>query len=349
MSISIFSHRRAAYVVLAFGIVLGTMGLTYNGPFIKGAKEYTQEIAKSAATAYLSLRLINAAISFAEEVEVGGSIIAVNGSAQPFKVLEPIDDAVERLSTAIFVVGAVSGVLAVVLPVLGSATLVLIGGSLAILAALALSRLDFFGRTFLTNFSRGTARLGVLGFLIVVAFTISSWFADGVSNSAWGEYQRTLTSIAQQMPDLANAGLPEIDTHRESAPEEHTAIIEPEAIEGEKEDAGILGKIGNGLKTTGDGVVNITSAAVAGMGDLTTSAVDGVRGAASSATMSYNNAKNILRVLTAQSDELVLSLMGVFAAFLFKTVVCPMLILAGLWKLLGTYEVIRRDEQTPTY
>lgn len=40
------------------------------------------------------------------------------------------------------------------------------------------------------------------------------------------------------MPDLANAGLPEIDTHRESSPEEHTAIIEPEAIEVEKEGAG---------------------------------------------------------------------------------------------------------------
>tara|TARA_R100000935_G_C2836463_1_gene168401 strand:- start:1872 stop:2921 length:1050 start_codon:yes stop_codon:yes gene_type:complete len=349
MSISIFSHRRAAYLVLAFGILLGSMGLTYSGPLIKGAKEYTQEIAKSSATAYLSLRLINAAISFAEEVEVGGSIIAVNGSAQPFKVLEPIDDAVERLSAAIFLVGAVSGVLAVVLPVLGSVTLVLIGGSLAILAALALSRLDFVGRTFLTNFSLGTARLGVLGFSIVIAFSISSWFADGVSNSAWGEYERTLKSVAQQMPNLAYGGLSELDTHQESAPEEHAAIIEPEAIEAEKEKTGLLGKIGNGLKNTGDGVVNITSAAVAGMGDLTTSAVDGVKGAASSATMSYNNAKNILTVLTAQSDELVLSLMGVFAAFLFKTVVCPMLILAGLWKLLGSYEVIRRDEQATTY
>ena len=84
MTNSIFGNRRAASIVLAVGIVIGLLGFTNNGPFIKGAKSYSQEIARSSATAYLSLRLINAAISFAEEVEVGGSIIAVNGSAHPF-------------------------------------------------------------------------------------------------------------------------------------------------------------------------------------------------------------------------------------------------------------------------
>ncbi len=348
MTNTIFGSRRTACIVLAVGIVISLLGFTNNGPFIKGAKGYSQEIARSSATTYLSLRLINAAISFAEEVEVGGSVIAVNGSAHPFKVLEPIDDAVERLSAAIFLVGAVSGVLTVVLPVLGGVALVLIGASLAFLAGLDLSNLRFPGRNLLSDLFRGTARLGGLGFLIVIAFSISSWFADGVSNRAWGEYQLTLTNIAEQMPKLSPEGVSMLDAEQANAIEDHGELVEPKVMDLEEEETGFFRKIGNGLKATGEGAVNIGSSAASGVSDFTTSAVDGVKGAASSATASYNKAKNILTVLTAQSDDLVLALMAMFAAFLFKTVVCPMLILIGLWKLSGCFEFMRRDGQIST-
>jgi hypothetical protein len=348
MTNSIFGNRRAASIVLAVGIVIGLLGFTNNGPFIKGAKSYSQEIARSSATAYLSLRLINAAISFAEEVEVGGSIIAVNGSAHPFKVLEPIDDAVERLSATIFLVGAVSGVLAVVLPILGGVALVLIGASLAVLAGLDLSSLRFPGRNFLLNLFQGTARLGGLGFLIVIAFSISSWFADGVSNRAWGEYQLTLTNIAEQMPKLSPEDVSNLDAEQANEFEDHTELVEPEVMNLEEEETGFLKRVGNRVKATGEGAVNIASSAASGVSDLTTSAVDTVMGAASSATASYDKAKDILTVLTSKSDDLVLALMGVFAAFLFKTVVCPMLILIGLWKLTGSFKFMCRDGQAPT-
>jgi hypothetical protein len=348
MKNSIFGNRRAAVIILALGIATALLGFTNHGPFIKEAKGYSQEIAKSSASAYLSLRLINAAISFAEEVEVGGSIIAVSGSAQPFKVLEPIDDAVERLSAAIFLIGAVSGVLTVVLPVLGGFALVLIGVSLAALASLELSSLRFWGRNYLSNLFLGTARLGGLGFLVVIAFSISSWFADGVSNRAWGEYQFTLTSIAEQMPKISPEDESVQDAEQANEPEDHTGLVEPVDAYREEGETGVLRKIGAGLKATSDGALNIASSAASGVGNLTTSAVDGVKGAASSATASYSEAKKILTVLTSQSDELVLALMGVFAAFLFKTVVCPMLILTGLWKLSGSFELKRKDEKTNT-
>jgi len=346
MTNSTFGNRRVASIVLAVGIVIGLLGFTNNGPFIKGAKGYSQEIARSSATAYLSLRLINAAISFAEEVELGGSAMVLNGSAHPFKVLEPIDDAVERLSAAIFLVGAISGVLTVVLPMLGGVALVMIGASLAVLE---LSSLRFPGRNFLSNLLRGTARLGGLGFLIVIAFSISSWFADGVSNRAWGEYQRTLTNIAEQMPTLSPEDVPMPDAEQAIELEDHAELVEPEEMDLAEEETGFFRKVGNGLKATSEGAVNIASSAASGVSDLTTSAVDSVKGAASSATASYKKAKDILTVLTAESDNLVLALMGVFAAFLFKTVVCPILILIGLWKLTGNFEFMRRDGQTPTF
>ncbi len=348
MTKSVFGKRTAASIVLAIGIIISLLGFTNNGPFIKGAEDYSQEIAKSSASAYLSLRLINAAISFAEEVEVGGSVIAVNGSAHPFKVLEPIDDAVERLSAAIFLVGAVSGVLAVVLPMLGDVALVLVGVSLAALAGLDLSSLKFPGRIFLLNLFQGTARLGGLGFLVVMAFSISSWFADSVSERAWGEYQLTLTKIAEQMPDLTPEDVSVLLEEQPNEVEGHAELVEPEVTDLAEGETGFFNWIGNRLETTGEGAANIANSAASGVSDLTTSAVDGVKEAASSARAAYNKAKEIVTVLTAESDDLVLALMGVFAAFLFKTVVCPMLILMGLWKLTGNFDFMRRDGQAPT-
>ncbi len=348
MTKSIFGTRTAASIVLAMGIVIGLLGFTKNGPFIKGAEDYSIEIVKSSAAAYLSLRLINAAISFAEEVEVGGSVIAVNGSAHPFKVLEPIDDAVERLSAAIFLVGAVSGVLAVVLPMLGYVTLVLIGVSLVALAGLDLSSLKFPGRNFFSNLFRGTARTGALGFLVVIAFSISSWFADSVSEKAWGEYQLTLTKIAEQMPDLTPEDVSILPEEQPNKVEDQAELVKPEETDRTEGETGFFNSIGNGLKATGEAAANIANSAASGVSDLTTSAVDGVKGAASSARATYNKAKDIVTILTAESDDLVLALMGVFAAFLFKTVVCPMLILMGLWKLTGNLGFIYRDGQAPT-
>ena len=150
------------------------------------------------------------------------------------------------------------------------------------------------------------------------------------------------------MPKLSPADVSMLDTEQANEPEDHAELVEPEVMDLEEADTGFFGKVGNGLKATGEGAVNIVSSAESDVRDLTTSAVDGVKGAASSATRSYNEAKNILTVLTAQSDDLVLALMGVFAAFLFKTVVCPMLILIGLWKLAGSFEFMQRDGQTPT-
>lgn len=348
MTVSIFGRRTATSIVFVIGIIIGLLGFTNNGPFIKGAEDYTQEIAKSSAAAYLSLRLINAAISFAEEVEVGGSVIAVNGSAHPFKVLEPIDDAVERLSTAIFLVGAISGVLTVVLPILGGVALVLIGVSLTVLASLELSNLKFLGRSLILNFFYGIARLGGLGFVLVIAFSVSSWFADRVSDRAWGKYQLTLTKVSEQMPDLTPDDVTNFPREQPNEVEEYAELVEPDATDFTEAETGFSSWIGNALKTTGESALNIANSAASGAKDVATSAVDGVKGAVSSASAAYNKAENIVTVLIVESDDLVLALMGVFSAFIFKTAVCPVIILIGLCKVLEGFYFLRRDGSIST-
>lgn len=340
MTRSTFANRHIACIVLAVGVVLATLGMTNNPPFIKGAKDYSQDIAQSSAVTYLSLRLINAAVSFAEEVEVGGSVIAVNGSAHPFKVLEPVDDAVERLSSAIFLVGTVSGIMTVVLPVLGSAAFVMIGGALAGLALLDLIRARFPGKEAIAALLCNLARSGGLAALVVISFSISSWFADGISDRAWGRYQLTLAEIASQMPDLAKDDdlLPD-----ETRLDTDVPPIPPTTPDVPTGETGLFERAMDGLKSAGQGAANAASSAASGVGNLASGAFNGVREAASSASASYTKAKEIVVVLSTQSNELVQALMGVFAAFLFKTLVCPLLILIGLWKLTGSFEFIRRD------
>lgn len=341
----LFTGKRIARLVLATGLIIGLLGLTNNGPFIKGAKDYSQKIALNSATAYLSLRVINAALSFAEEVEVGGSVVAVSGSAHPFKVLEPLDDAVERLSAAVFLVGAISGVLSVVLPVMGGIALILIGASLTALAGLDLSDRRFPGQTLVSNLMKRIGRLGWTAFLVVMAFSISSMFAERISDRAWGEYQHTLTSIADQISRLSPEDIVVSETEQAVGSDDQADVIEREAdVHETEEETGFLSRVAEGFKNTGEGAANFARSTATGVVDMTTSAVDGVVDATTAASSSYNHAKEILKILTTESDELVMALMAIFAAFLFKTLVCPLLVLFGLRKLGGSIEIIARSE-----
>ena len=96
--------------------------------------------------------------------------------------------------------------------------------------------------------------MGGLGFLIVIAFSISSWSADGVSNRAWGEYQLTLTNIAEQMPKLSPDDVSMLDTEQANEPEDHAELVEPEVMGLDGEDTGFFGKVGNGLKKPAEGL-----------------------------------------------------------------------------------------------
>lgn len=165
---------------------------------------------------------------------------------------------------------------------------------------------------------------------------------------AWGGYQITLNNIADQMPQLSYEDGLILDAEQSNEPEKLVELPKSSKMGIQEEEKGVFERIGNGIKATGEGAVNIASSAASGVNDFATSAVVSVTGAASSVTASYDKAKNILTVLTAQSDDLVLALMGVFAAFLFKTVVCPMLVLMGLWKVAGSFEFTRKDERALT-
>ncbi|RME18323.1 MAG: hypothetical protein D6801_01615 [Alphaproteobacteria bacterium] len=79
-------------------------------PALAAARAQAAAVSVASSATYVSLRAINAALSFAQEIEVGASVVA-SGNVQPFKWLEPVDDTVERVSSVVFAIAVLTGLL----------------------------------------------------------------------------------------------------------------------------------------------------------------------------------------------------------------------------------------------
>ncbi len=129
-------------------------------------------------------------------MEVEGNVILFGGSVQPLKVLEPIDDTVERIAGVVFTVMLVSGVLAVSMGPLGA-----VGFALLALAALCGTLVLASGRD-LGGVPRQLAVYGgFLGFGIPLAFLLSSLVANALTERTWAEHSRIVAEITASVED----------------------------------------------------------------------------------------------------------------------------------------------------
>jgi hypothetical protein len=158
---------RWAVAVLLVLSLAGTVFFARN-PVASGAQDYAQTVAGTAAATYLSLRAVNAFLSMAEEVEVGGSMV-VSGTAKPLKWLEPIDDTVERIAGAVFAVMVISGLVSIALGPVGAVGCALIAASCA-LWLLPVPQVTALVR-----------RLGVYGVFLAVALPCGFWLSEALS------------------------------------------------------------------------------------------------------------------------------------------------------------------------
>ncbi|WP_375261617.1 hypothetical protein [Palleronia sp.] len=170
------------------------------------AADYARDISVTASATYVTLRTLNAFLSSAQELEVGVSLIG-SGSAQPLKVLEPIDDTVERIASVVFGVMVASGVLAVTMGPLGAVGFALLG-----LAALLWAGAVVVGRVRpLGGAPRQLAVYGgFLGVGIPLAFLLSALVADRLTAETWAEHSRVIAEITatveEEGVDVAEAG-----------------------------------------------------------------------------------------------------------------------------------------------
>ncbi len=190
---------RRALMILAACLALAAAAFYPANPVTRSAQTYAGTVAAASGGVYLTLRSLNAILSTAQEVEVGGAFV-VQGSAQPFKVLEPVDDTVERVAQLVFYVMVVTGVLAVAMgPVTG------IGFAMAALAltAGAFARAGSSGA--LGTLARRLGLYGAfLGLALPLSFLLSSLVADRMTQAIWDKHSTVVAEItANVAPDIA--------------------------------------------------------------------------------------------------------------------------------------------------
>jgi hypothetical protein len=199
------TERRKPSALMSLALLAGMVAALLaawsyrDNPMTRGAQDYAESIAATSAATYVTLRTLNALLSTAQEVEVGGSFF-VSGNAQPFKWLEPIDDTVERVAGVIFAIMIATGVLAVALGPLGAA-----GYSMIAVALLVwlLGRL-FDSRPLAAALGRWLAWYGAfLALAVPLAFVVAAAVADRLTDAAWDRHSATVAEITADIENEA--------------------------------------------------------------------------------------------------------------------------------------------------
>jgi hypothetical protein len=177
--------RRWTMAVLAM-LALALAAGWRDNPVTGAAQAYAGEVAAASAAVYVTLRTLNAVLSSAQEVEVGAGLI-VEGSAQPLKVLEPVDDTVERIAGTVFGVMVLTGILGVAMGPVWAVGWGMVAAALALRAA--------------TGGAGGVGRRllsygGFLALALPLAFVLAATVADRLTEEVWTRHSAVVAEIA---------------------------------------------------------------------------------------------------------------------------------------------------------
>lgn len=194
----------AGLVCLAVGLLDLARGGGVN-PALPPAVSAAEEIAVVTAGVYVSLRAINAALSAAQEVEIGASIGA-QASLQPLKVLEPVDDTVERVADVVFAVAAGAALATVGLEPVAAIGLVVLGVGL-----LGMGTAVVTGGRSVAAASLRAVRLGAaLGLVLPLVFAGGVWLGERATAPQWDAAMAQLEEVTGEARVLIGAGEEEL-------------------------------------------------------------------------------------------------------------------------------------------
>ncbi|MEX0284022.1 MAG: hypothetical protein AB3N23_05370 [Paracoccaceae bacterium] len=162
-----------------------------DNPLTQRAQDYAQTVSVASAGIYVSLRTVNAFLSAAQEVEVGGALV-VQGTVQPLKTLEPIDDTIERIASLVFTTMVVTGLLAVAMGPVSAVGAALICGALALwIADRLIGRQDI-----VVVMARRLSWYGAfLAVALPLAFLLSALVADHLTGQVWEDNTAIVAEI----------------------------------------------------------------------------------------------------------------------------------------------------------
>jgi len=300
--------------LLIISLIFISLFFVKNNIFVDTAQKYTAEIAKDSAGVYVSLRLLNAALSFAQEIEVTGSVVVASGTIKPFKIIEPLDDTVEKLSKAIFYIGAFAATATVIIEFFGHFSFLFVGvasGLLYLVDKLKLIENSSVISIFLRNINSSASII----LLVVVSFVVSSLIADKIYAEKWNTYSKVLEDISNELTELVELDLP-LDPEK-SSDETEADTQEPQDVDEEANGwtSTITSKVGEAV----EGITNTGTKIKNNVVEATSIGVYVVRD-------KVEKASKIINILWEKKGELSDALSAIFALFLFKTFALPFLL-----------------------
>ena len=307
-------------------------------PINRAAERAADDLVGSTTTTYIVLRVINASLSLVEAAQVQGTLAVVSAGISPLKMVEPVDDTVERMATALFLVAAFSVLLSIAfnpLAGLGWAALLAYFGlrvfmdskgddrSEQPLAEVGWSRLpSYLLRTGLT-----------LGLVLPLAFVVSVHLADLLTNSAWEEHRRVLDEVSSELEqstsvDGAFSDPAQASSERKVADSGH---VPTDATQ----DRGFFSRIGDLFGEGRDAVVGATQ---------------GVTDVARTATSAVGRYFVAAGIVMSRADDLLRSVATILAVLVFKVLVLPVvlaIVILGLVRSSGIAGGLRRIPRRP--
>lgn len=199
----------AAAMILATLVALwGALGWRDN-PLTTPAAEYTRDVAAASAAVYVTLRTLNSFLSTAQGVEVGVKFFG-SASANPLRFLEPVDDTVERIASAVFALMLLAGVLSVAMGPVGG-----LGWAMVALAAvlwlIGWGRSQVAGHTSEVGHRHGALGRHLLWYGVFLAlalpaaFLLSGSLADWMTAEAWQTNQAVIVEITGEATEAARS------------------------------------------------------------------------------------------------------------------------------------------------
>jgi len=180
------------WLVLIAALSLGAAVLYETNPLTNAAERYASSVATASAATYVGLRTLNAVLSTAQEFEVEGSALIVSASAQPLKLLEPVDDTIERIADVVFLLMLTTGILAVAMGPMGAVG----AGMIAVATLLWIADRLLGPRDVLSAFSKRLIWYG--GFFLLalpLSFVLSAQLADWLTDAALVQHQEVIAEI----------------------------------------------------------------------------------------------------------------------------------------------------------
>ena len=193
------------FVMFLLGLLAaGSLALVLSGreaPLTARAGAYAQEVSAASAATYVTLRTLNAVLSTAQEIELSGGFV-VGGSAQPLRVLKPVDDTVERIAGVVFALMVVTGVLAVAMGPVGGVGWAMVLLAVVIWGAERLIR----GRAAPAGFGRRLTSYGLfLALALPLSFVLTAALADRMTDDVWERHTAVVERITDQVGGVEDA------------------------------------------------------------------------------------------------------------------------------------------------